>query len=124
MYEYAAKPDRVVDGDTLIVLVDHGMSIRSSQSLRLLRVFAPELHAGAKSAPGVAAKAEMQAWIDAHASKAADGWGLRIKTEKDNRTFNRYLAEVTCSDCGESLNDHQRSLGYTDLGTGAGKAPK
>jgi len=115
MYDYQARTERVVDGDTIIVLIDHGMNIRSSQSLRLLRVYAPELHA-TDHAPGAIAKTVMQDWISAH---APDGWGLRVTTQKDTRTFNRYLAEVTCAECGESLNDHMRTAGYTGQGTGA-----
>jgi micrococcal nuclease len=117
MYDYRARVERIVDGDTMIVTIDQGMNIRSSQSLRLLRVYAPERSSGKAGSDATHAVAD---WVAGHYESNAD-WALKVITHKDARTFNRYLAEVVCVGCGDSLNDHLRDLGYTDQGTGAPK---
>lgn len=43
MYQYKAVVDRVVDGDTLIMLVDVGFSITVKEKFRLNYINAPEL---------------------------------------------------------------------------------
>lgn len=43
MYRYKAVVDRVVDGDTLVLLVDVGFSITVKEKFRLSNINAPEL---------------------------------------------------------------------------------
>jgi len=43
MYQYKAIVDRVVDGDTLVLLVDVGFSITIKEKFRLNYINAPEL---------------------------------------------------------------------------------
>jgi len=119
MYDYQARIERIIDGDTIIVTIDHGMNIRSVQSLRLLRVFAPERSTGQAGSDATHALAD---WVAGH-HESDNEWAIHVTTHKDSRTFNRYLAEVVCAGCGDSLNDHLRALGYTDKGTGGAKAP-
>lgn len=117
MFDYQARVERIVDGDTIVATIDHGMNIRSLQSLRLLRVFAPERSSGQAGSIATQALAD---WVARHHESNTE-WAIHVTTHKDSRTFNRYLAEVSCADCGDSLNDHLRALGYTDKGTGAPK---
>ena len=42
MYEYAAKVERVVDGDTIDVTLDLGFSIQYQARIRLLGINTPE----------------------------------------------------------------------------------
>ena len=56
MYEYAAKVDRVVDGDTVDVTLDLGFSIQYQARVRLLGINTPESRTRDK-----AEKAEEQA---------------------------------------------------------------
>jgi endonuclease YncB( thermonuclease family) len=94
LWTYRARPTRVVDGDTLYVEVDHGMHIFSVQSLRLSGVNAPELYRGTdeEKAAGQAAKQFVQDWI---ANLPEHKWPLVVRTDKDRRSFNRYVATVT-----------------------------
>lgn len=98
---YRARPIRVVDGDTFYVLVDHGMSIHSTQSLRLRDVDTPEIFSGTEEekVAGQAAKAFVEQWMS---EAPAEEWPLRLRTRKDARSFNRYVAEVWTWD-GRSL---------------------
>jgi hypothetical protein len=99
MFDYQARLEAVTDGDTIRVLVDHGMFIRSTQAIRLLGVFAPE-----RSQPGGReTTSHVIAWFDAHRHGPAT-WPLRLRTEKDKLTFNRYVGSVACAGCGECLN--------------------
>lgn len=42
MYTYLCTVDRVVDGDTVDVIVDYGFHLKQKQRIRLLRVDTPE----------------------------------------------------------------------------------
>lgn len=94
IWTYRARVNRVVDGDTLYVTVDHGMHILSVQSLRVARYDAPELFSGTpeERAQGAEAKLWVEVWVKDHASEGE--WPLRITTNKDRRSFNRYVAVV------------------------------
>jgi len=100
MYDYQASLESVTDGDTVRYLIDMGMFIRSAHALRLLNVHAPEL----SELGGKEAKAFVGQWHAEHASNVSR-WPYRIFTEKDKQTFNRYIGIVTCTTCGECLND-------------------
>jgi len=115
MYTYQASVIRVTDGDTLRFLIDMGMYIRTEQAIRLLNVYAPELHTD----EGKIAQKHTADWVEAHGHGQV--WPFAITTKKDKQTFTRYIGEVICFQCSSSLNEHLRSLGYTDQGTGAPK---
>lgn len=100
MYDYQSKVERVIDGDTVRMTIDHGMYLRSSQSIRLLGVFAPEL-----SKPGgTNARSFVTNWFVDHNHHGE--WAFLVTTEKDKQTFNRYVGVVTCRACAANLNDN------------------
>lgn len=90
---------RAVDGDTIEVLLDHGMNIHSTQRVRLLDVWAPERN----ELGGKECTQEATRWL----GSCTGTWPLLVHTVKDRRTFDRYVADVF--DQGEGhLNDHMR----------------
>lgn len=105
---------RVVDGDTLDVVIDLGYHLTAKQRLRLLWVDTPELR-GAEREAGLEARDAAISWALAaqggQASKAdrhhrvslseVEGFPLDLRTEKSD-VFGRYLAEIHNRD-GESL---------------------
>jgi endonuclease YncB( thermonuclease family) len=101
MYDYNASVERVIDGDTVRMLVDHGMYLRSSQSIRLIDVHAPELG----DAGGPEARDFVNAWVAVHLHDPAAPWPFHLVTEKDKQTFNRYIGVISCKACGAVLND-------------------
>ena len=113
MYDYQAKLVEVHDGDTMWLLVDQGMYSRQQASIRLKGVFCPEVKSGTS---GAKATAETVAWFHKHEHAAT--WPVHVVTEKDKRSFVRYIGSVTCSTCKDSLNDHLIGLGYTDPTSG------
>lgn len=110
LWTYRAFPNRAIDGDTIEVIVDHGMQIRSVQRIRLLGVNAPELFSGDHRREGTAARDAVQEWLDI--SLDAGSWPLLITTIQDKRTFNRYLATVTRTLDGTDLGDWLIDQGF------------
>ena len=94
LYEYRCTLVRVVDGDTVIVLVDLGFSVYAQHSIRLKNVWAPEM----ATPEGKAAKQHLVSLMP------TDG-RLLLRTEKDKMTFNRYVGELFTADGLLSLNE-------------------
>lgn len=99
VWTYQARYVRAVDGDTVELLVDHGMRVHSTQRVRLLDVYAPER--------GQEGYLETRDEVDRFLSAAGGAsWPLLIVTHKDRRTFERYLADVYRLPDGASLGEH------------------
>lgn len=102
MWEYQCQLERVVDGDTVRMLLDHGMYIRSSQAIRLAAVNAAELN----QPGGLEAREFVSRWFERHLlSHRPRLWLWIVVTDKDRQTFNRYVGVVRCGVCGEVLNE-------------------
>jgi len=111
MYEYRAKLDRVVDGDTVDVIIDLGFGItlgsdKLPKRVRLYGINTPETRTRdlAEKALGLAAKARVEELL-------ADGQ-LIVRTQKDNTgKYGRLLGEIINSD-GININDQLLSEGH------------
>ncbi|NIN69118.1 MAG: nuclease [Anaerolineae bacterium] len=94
LYTYRAQVTRVVDGDTIVVDIDLGLSIwLRGQHLRLAGVNTPEIHGvkkeSAEYAAGQAAKNFVISWMEQH------GPDVIIETSKDRTgKFGRWLCQV------------------------------
>lgn len=97
-YRYRAKLSRVVDGDTIRVVVDLGMRISREVSLRIANIDAPEIY-GANASPEGRAAADYLAALLESGNKP-----LYIATEKDKTSFDRYVATVYVEDRGELVS--------------------
>lgn len=85
MYEYSATLLKVVDGDTIDVLIDLGFDVKIKQRLRLARINAPEMKT--ESGPGAKKAAEMEL------AYQVPNPILKIQTSKHDK-YGRYIAEV------------------------------
>lgn len=100
-----ARLVRLIDGDTLTLVVDLGFGIqighdpRQEIRVRLLGLDCPEVHGPTKAA-GLAAAAYTRAWL---AEAGATDWPLIVQTEKPD-SFGRYLATVFRSSDKACLN--------------------
>jgi endonuclease YncB( thermonuclease family) len=81
-YTYAATVERVVDGDTLRVVIEVGFGIRLREKLRLAHVNCPELGTPA----GESAKRFVMKALPA-------GSNIVIKSQKDDK-YGRFVADV------------------------------
>jgi micrococcal nuclease len=95
MFEYKARVVRVVDADTLDVIIDLGFNVLTNQRVRLLGINAAEKNTemGKKA-------------IDYVRFLLPLGTTVILQSEKDKKEkFGRYLARVFFPESKECLND-------------------
>jgi endonuclease YncB( thermonuclease family) len=103
LYTYRAWVTRVLDGDTIEVVVDLGFGVRSVQVLRLRGLDCPEL----VSKEGKEAKAFVESALDGKKM-------ILIKTVKSDK-YDRYLADIFIPQKGGNylnLNNELLAKGY------------
>ena len=89
MYEYKCKVTRVVDGDTVDVIIDLGFDISYSSRVRLFGIDTPESRTRDKDekARGLISKDFLKSYLDKG--------GVVIRTRKDKKgKFGRLLGEL------------------------------
>jgi hypothetical protein len=127
MWEYRAAVVRVIDGDTLVMLIDQGLGSRQEEHIRLLDVRAPEM-----SQPGgLDTFGYVTEWCDR--LPLGVRWPLMVNTvpntsrePAERRTLVRYLATVREADWlpkdgpVRRLNDDIRGFlaGHPEWGSG------
>jgi hypothetical protein len=95
VWEYRARSLKVLDGDTVRLLVDLGFYTFRRIDLRLLEVGAPELH----EPGGVETRDYVEQWI--HDAGAGLDWPLLIRTQitklvepTERQSFTRYIGDI------------------------------
>ena len=105
-YTYAARLERIIDGDTAVLLIDLGFDVTTRQHVRFKGYNAPEMHKS-HATEGIRAKAELEMLLS--------GKQLVITTTQDfQQTFARYLADVyVIHQTGvESVSEHMIQSGF------------
>ena len=94
MWSYRAALVRTVDGDSMVLTIDLGLSVRAEEEIRLLGVSAPERY----QPGGIECRDYATAWF---AQTSGRRWPLYVETVPNSsleplerRTFVRYLATV------------------------------
>lgn len=102
MYNYPCQVLKVIDGDTLKLVIDLGFSITLTTTVRLQGINCPEMN----TVEGKAAKAFAMEWV-------ANRVSFTVKTFKDKQEkYGRYLAElydqdgICCLNADLVMNDH------------------
>jgi micrococcal nuclease len=93
MYEYNCKVKRVVDGDTVDVIIDLGFDIAYASRVRLYGIDTPESRTRDKDekARGLISKDFLKSWLDKGS--------VVIRTRKDKKgKFGRILGEMIVDD--------------------------
>ena len=101
LFFYKAQVKKVVDGDTIDVLIDVGFSMHYAGRVRLYGVNTPESRTSnlEEKKAGLAAKEFVEQWI------ASNNNIVYLKTIKDkNEKYGRILAEIYNEDKTECLN--------------------
>lgn len=103
MYQYSATCDRVVDGDTVYLIVDLGFNLTAKLDFRLAGINAPELH-GATHDAGLKSKQ----WLEHRITSQQ----LTIETQKTDK-YGRWLVTIFVTSEGmvKSINDEMVELG-------------
>lgn len=86
LWLYRAKPHKVVDGDTVDLVIDQGFHNFRIQRFRLARIDAIELH----SVGGLNAQQFTDQWL--HSS--VDEWDLFVHSESYDK-YGRAIGEIT-----------------------------
>ena len=108
LFHYKATVDRVIDGDTIDVVLDLGFDISYRGRIRFQGINAPESRTrdAVEKQAGLAAKRYVEDWINGHEKRVI------IQTSLDDRgKFGRILGRIL-NDEGECLNDEMVSLGH------------
>jgi len=110
MYKYKAKLDRVVDGDTLDLIIDMGFKITTNQRIRLANINTPETygqkHDSDEYKAGIKAKNFVIKRLEENQNIA------RIETSKLTGKYGRYIGVIWFADSETSLNDELVEKGF------------
>ncbi len=90
---YRATIERVVDGDTVHVLLSLGLDEYAYRMIRIADINAPELFSGPKTE-----RERGKAARDFLAALAPPGTKCRLTTRKDAASFGRYVAGIELED--------------------------
>lgn len=103
MFEYRAKIEKVVDGDTVVARIDLGCRITLTQHLRLLGINTPERR---DAVAWKAARDYLVALVD-------EAETITVRTRKDEtEKYGRYLALLFRDSETESLNQRMVDAGH------------
>lgn len=100
-WEYPARLVRVIDGDTLDLVLDQGMHTWRTERVRLHGVNAPERNSADPAAREIARAATE--YLD-RACRGDEEWPLLARTLKNPDAFGRYLAVVRRTGSDVSVN--------------------
>ena len=105
MYEYSATLIKIVDGDTVDVLIDLGFNTTKKERVRLLGIYTPESATKdlAEKKLGLEAKEYIIQWFTKNTP-------FRLQTTKDDK-YGRILGVFTGLD-GKTLNTRLVDEGY------------
>lgn len=110
MYEYKAKLERVVDGDTLDLVIDLGFKMTTEQRIRLKGVDTPEIWRQKKDSDeykaGMAAVQYVKKRLEQNHNE------MIIRTGKLTGVYGRYIGEVILADSKKSLNQELIDTGH------------
>ncbi len=115
LWRYRARLVRVIDGDTVVLLVDTGFGSRMEATIRIAGINAPEL----PTFPGYEARDALVGMLPGRLSLPnIDGWPLRVQTHKtrtgtDDRSFTRYVGDVY-TEAGVNAGDLMVNAGYAE----------
>lgn len=113
MYKYKVKVKRVVDGDTIDVVIDLGFKITTNQRIRLKGINTPETYSVKRNTEeykkGMVAKKFVVKRIEANNSEAI------IETSKYTGKYGRYIGVIWLADNTTSLNDELVEKGFAKV---------
>jgi len=101
-YRYRAELDRVVDGDTLDVLIDLGFYIKIKERIRLEGVDTPEIYGVPQDSEEYRRGLEAKEYVERRLVENRNQ--MIIETRKMGK-WRRWLAKVYLPDTGRTLNE-------------------
>ena len=117
MYEYGCTVKRVVDGDTIDVILDFGFSVSYSSRVRLFGIDTPESRTRNKDEK---ARGKLASAFLSKAIEMADQVVIRTELKDSRGKFGRVLGTVVCD--GEDINQGMVDEGFAVKYFGQSKA--
>ncbi len=117
MYEYACTVERVVDGDTIDVILDLGFSVSYKSRVRLYGIDTPESRTRNKDEK---ARGKLASAFLSKAIELADQVVIRTELKDSRGKFGRVLGTVVCD--GEDVNQGMVDGGFAVKYYGQSKA--
>jgi micrococcal nuclease len=103
MYEYKAILKRVVDGDTVDLIIDMGFRMTTEQRIRLKSIDTPEIWRKKKTSKEFKKGMEAKNYVIKRFKE--NGNECTINTDSESGVYGRYIAEIYLKDSDISLND-------------------
>ncbi len=116
LFTYPCAVRRVVDGDTLDLIIDLGFGLTLKHRVRLLGVDTPEIR-GPERPRGIVAAEFVGGWVYEKGENAIKEFPLIVGVRKIGRPedkYGRYLGYIVNPLSGESLNDRLIENGYAE----------
>lgn len=110
MYEYKAKLDRVVDGDTMDLTIDVGFKMTTNQRIRLAHIDTPETYRVKKTSEEYKKGVEAKEYVEKRLADNQDK--MKINTYKNIGKYGRYIGIIWLEDSDIPLNDELVQKGY------------
>jgi micrococcal nuclease len=111
-YYYHAKLKRVIDGDTLDLIIDIGFKMTTTQRIRLASIDTPETFRRKKTSKeyrmGMAAKDYVVNRLSENSNE------MKIETLKITGKYGRYLGIIWLGDSDISLNEELVQKGFAE----------
>ena len=101
-YRYRAELDRVVDGDTLDVLIDLGFYIKIKERIRLEGVDTPEIYGVLQDSEEYRRGMEAKEYVE---RRLVENGNQMIIETREMGKWRRWLAKVYLPDTGRTLNE-------------------
>ncbi|MCG2825428.1 MAG: thermonuclease family protein [Thermoplasmatales archaeon] len=109
MFEYNAKLDRVVDGDTIDVIVDLGFYTRIKERLRLAGIDTPEIYGIKRKSKEYQKGVEAKNFVERRLQENNNE--MIIKTDKVGK-YRRWIALIFLEDSKKPLNQELVEQGF------------
>ncbi len=103
MFTYKAQVDRVVDGDTMDLVIDLGFKITTFQRIRLRGINTPETYNVKKDSEEYKKGMEAKNYVIARLNE--NNMEVIVETDKDVGKFGRYIGIIRLADKEQTLND-------------------
>jgi len=113
MYEYKCELKRIIDGDTIVLTIDLGLSVYTVQTIRIYGINAPELR-GPEAERAREAAAFVGSWfMRPHESFTVQTF-RRAKNDSKKGKYGRYLGRIYNGDddLGEEMIDRGLARKY------------
>jgi micrococcal nuclease len=110
MYQYKAKVERVVDGDTIDLNIDLGFKIITNQRIRLAGIDTPEIYSVKKNSEEYIRGMEAKQFVEDR--MATNNNQVIIETDKLIGKYGRYIGTIRVADKEITLNDELVEKGY------------